>query len=62
MKIALVLVLSMTAAAASAPRSAPTERTVYITATDDKREPIPDLTAADFVVKEGGKEREIVKA
>ena len=41
---------------------APTERTVYITVTDGKGAPVPDLTAADLVVKEGGKEREITRA
>ena len=30
--------------------------------TDSKGAPVPDLTAADLVVKEGGKEREITKA
>jgi hypothetical protein len=62
MKIALVLALSVCAAASAATRTAPTERTVYVTATDDKREPVLDLTAADFVVKEGGKEREVTRA
>ena len=38
------------------------ERTVYVTVTDGKGAAIKDLTAADLVVKEGGKEREIVKA
>lgn len=37
-------------------------RTFYITASDSKGQPIPDLTPADFVVKEAGKEREILKA
>ncbi len=37
-------------------------RTVYVTITDDKGEKISDLTAANFKVKEGGKDREIVKA
>jgi hypothetical protein len=41
---------------------APVNRTVYVTATDSKGAPVTDLTAADLVVKEGGKEREIVKA
>ena len=40
---------------------AATERTVYVTVTDNKGAPVPDLTAADLVVKEGGKEREITK-
>jgi VWFA-related protein len=48
----------LSAAAGVAPRT----RTVYITATDSKGVPITDLTAADFTVKEGGKEREVVKA
>ena len=40
----------------------PQTRRVYVTAIDDKGSPITDLTAADFVVKEGGKAREIVRA
>jgi hypothetical protein len=42
--------------------AAPATRTVYITVTDNKGMPVTDLTAADLAVKEGGKEREIVKA
>jgi hypothetical protein len=42
--------------------AAPISRTVFVTVTDNKGAPIADLTAADLVVKEGGKEREIVKA
>jgi VWFA-related protein len=41
--------------------AAPTPRIVYITVTDAKRVPVPDLTAADLTVKEDGKTREIVK-
>ena len=41
---------------------AATERTVYVTVTDNKGAPVPDLAAADLVVKEGGKEREVTKA
>ena len=37
-------------------------RTVYVTVTDDKGAAVPDLTAANFKVKEGGKDREVVKA
>ena len=40
----------------------PVVRTIYVTATDGNGSPVPDLTPADFIVKEGGKEREIVKA
>ena len=61
MKVALLVALSVCAVAPAATHTAPTERTVYVTVTDDKREPVTDLTAADIVVKEGGKEREIVK-
>jgi hypothetical protein len=41
---------------------APVNRTVYVTVTDRQGAPLTDLTAADFVVKEGGKEREVIKA
>jgi VWFA-related protein len=37
-------------------------RTIYVTITDDKGAKVPDLTPANFKVKEGGKDREIVKA
>lgn len=37
-------------------------RTVYVTAVDGKGVPIPDLTAADFTVKEDGKPRDVVSA
>jgi len=39
-----------------------TTRTVYVTITDSKGAAVPDLTAANFKVKEGGKDREITKA
>jgi VWFA-related protein len=37
-------------------------RTVYVTVTDKNDVPITDLTAGDFVVKEGGKDRSVVEA
>lgn len=37
-------------------------RTIYVTVLDGKGVPVPDLTAADFVVKEDGKARDIVTA
>lgn len=51
-------------AGASADRvtGAPITRTVYVVATDSKRVPVKDLTADEFVVKEDGKTREVVKA
>jgi hypothetical protein len=48
--------------AGSAAETATMTRTVYVTVTDDKGAPVPDLTPADLVVKEGGKERPITKA
>jgi VWFA-related protein len=41
---------------------APFQRTIYVTVTDSKGTKVPDLTAADFVVKESGKTAEIIKA
>ena len=41
---------------------APVARTVYVTVTDGKGRAITDLTPADFTVKEGGKDRDIVTA
>jgi hypothetical protein len=48
--------------AAASPGPPAIERTVYISITDDDGRPIAGLTPADIVVKEGGKEREIVRA
>jgi len=62
MRNAFVVAAVLAAGTSGIVREATTERTVYITATDDKREPVIDLAPADFVVKEGGKEREVVKA
>ena len=42
--------------------AAAAERTVYVTIVDGQGMPVKDVTAAELVVKEGGKEREIVKA
>ena len=49
-------------AEALAKAEAPQTRRVYVTALDDKGVPVTDLTAADFTIKEGGKQREVVKA
>ncbi|HEY7498472.1 MAG TPA: hypothetical protein VH740_08160 [Vicinamibacterales bacterium] len=58
----LCSVMSATVPAAESGSAAATERTVFVTVTDNQGAPVTDLTAADFVVKEGGKEREIAKA
>ena len=47
---------------ASAPAGEALTRTVYVTITDDKGAKVSDLTAANFKVKEGGKDREILRA
>jgi VWFA-related protein len=41
---------------------APQTRVVYVTVTDANGAPVAGLTSADFVVKEAGKERQIVEA
>jgi hypothetical protein len=58
------VLLAAAALSAERPRVSPepTNRTVYVTVTDRDGAPIADLTPADFVVKEGGKEREVIKA
>ncbi len=60
--IAVACTLSGTGRGLSAGPMAATTRTVFVTITDSKGAPVPDLTAANFKVKEGGKDREIVKA
>jgi VWFA-related protein len=42
--------------------AAATNRTVYVSVADGKGAPVTDLTAANFKVKEGGKDREILRA
>jgi hypothetical protein len=60
MKPLLTLSLILLAASTGAARpSAAVLRTVYFSATDDKGAFVTDLTAADLLVKEGGKERVI---
>lgn len=58
-----ILVAAVIAAApiGSRPVAEPTSRTVYVTVTDRNGAPVTDLSAGDFVVKEGGKEREVAK-
>jgi VWFA-related protein len=40
----------------------PTTRTVYVSVLNNSGAPVTDLAAPDFVIKEGGKDREIVRA
>jgi hypothetical protein len=55
------LLVSITLSGAEPWPIEPTTRIVYVTITDEKSVGLSDLAPADFVVKEGGKEREIVK-
>jgi VWFA-related protein len=59
--IAAAVVCTAAVAALSAAAAA-TNRTVYVSVTDGKGNPVTDLTAQDFKVKEGGKDREVVRA
>jgi Ca-activated chloride channel homolog len=60
--VAFVCILSASGARLTATAMEVTTRTVYVTITDSQGAPVPDLTAANFKVKEGGKDREVVKA
>jgi VWFA-related protein len=59
-RASLLLLACLPAMAAALPE--PQSRRVYVTAVDGNGASVTDLTAADFVVKENGKPREIVKA
>lgn len=57
-----VTVCSIAAAHAATLSAQAVNRTVYVTVTDSKGAAVTDLTPANFKVKEGGKDREIIKA
>lgn len=56
------LAVAALAAVSSPALAEPTSRTVHVTVTDGKGVAVTDLDAAELVVKEGGKEREVVRA
>ncbi len=59
----LAVIIAM-AAGPSAQRGSPavpSVRTVYVTAVDRKEVPVGDLTAKEFILREGGDVREIIK-
>lgn len=58
----VVVAVAFVAGPAGSQTPGPITRTVYVTATNGKGAPITDLTARDFTVKEGGKDREVASA
>ena len=54
-------VLTIDPAAQRTSQAVPLVKTVYVSAVDRKNVPVTDLTAAEFVLKEGGDVREILK-
>jgi VWFA-related protein len=61
-RIAAVVVCLAGIPAMCAGVAAATNRTIYVSVTDGKGNPVTDLTAQNFKIKEGGKDREIVTA
>jgi VWFA-related protein len=61
-RLAVVCALAGCAGQAFAVAGEALTRTIYVSITDDKGAPVTDLAPANFKVKEGGKDREIVKA
>lgn len=65
-KASVCAILLTAAAGAAGPGAAQmtggVKRTVYITVTDKQRQWVQDLTAADLIVKEGGKLRTVLSA
>lgn len=59
--LALLPTTLVTMASAAVAAREPVTRTVYVSVTDAQGAPVTDLTAADLSIKEGGKDREIVK-
>jgi hypothetical protein len=62
MVIAISLLAAIAALPSPAASAAPAERKVFVTIVDNNGAAVTDLAAADLVVKEAGKEREIIKA
>jgi len=62
MLVAFFMVAAAVAPAWASVEAPPIERKVFVTVVDGNGAPVTDLAAADLVVKEGGKEREIVAA
>ena len=60
--VPVVILLSIAVSRVTPLAAQAVNRTVYVTISDAKGAPVTDLTPANFKVKEGGKDREIVKA
>jgi len=59
---AIVWLIAIPAMCGGVAIAAATNRTIYVSVTDGKGNPVTDLTAQNFKIKEGGKDREIVRA
>jgi hypothetical protein len=62
MILTVLTMAPLSALAAATAHAEPITRTVYVTVIDNKGVPATDLTAADFTLREGGRDREIVRA
>ncbi len=60
--LAIVCLIAVPAMCGGAAMAAATNRTIYVSVTEGSGKPVTDLTAQNFKVKEGGKDREIVRA
>ena len=60
--IAILCLVAIPAMCGGIVVAAATSRTIYVSVTDGKGNAVTDLTAQNFKVKEGGKDREIVRA
>jgi VWFA-related protein len=60
--MAIVCLVAVPAMCGGIAVAAATNRTVYVSVTDGKGTAVTDLTAQNFKVKEGGKDREILRA
>ena len=58
--VSLLSIVAAARAAESRPAQAATERHVYVTVMDRQGAPVPGLTTADFRLREGGQDREVV--
>jgi len=59
--LAVIIAMAAEPSAQRGSPAVPSVRTVYVTAVDRKEVPVGDLTAKEFILREGGDVREIIK-